>query len=121
MNVKILLITLPLMILLSGCSWRSSPEPIQVATKCEQKTQLKLKEPEVPKFRKVQWFVITEENQAEVFKNLKDKKIDPVLFGITDTGYEGMSYNLLEMRNFTNTQRNIIKEYKEYYESDKKE
>ena len=56
-----------------------------------------------------------------MFKKLKEGGIDPVLFGLTDEGYEALSKNFAQIRAYMLQQDEIIKSYKEYYEGkDKK-
>ena len=66
----------------------------------------------------MEWFVITPDNVDKVWEQLKKKDKDLVLFGLTDDGYERLSINMAEIRNFINTQRVIILKYKDYYEKD---
>lgn len=62
------------------------------------------------------WTIITKENQEQVWKDLDDDQVDPVLFGLTDQGYETLSIMIAELRNYINTQRLVIEQYKKYYE-----
>ena len=50
---------------------------------------------------------------------MKKANIDPVLFGLDDDNYINLSNNAVKLRNFTNSQRIIINEYKKYYETPK--
>ena len=59
---------------------------------------------------------MTPDNVEDVFAKLKDKKIDLVLFGLTDEGYEELSITMAEIRNYIKSQKTIIIKYKEYYE-----
>jgi hypothetical protein len=65
--------------------------------------------------------VVTPDNIDQVWRNLEEKKIDLVLFAITDDGYEEMALNLAQIRNFISQQREIIIKYREYYEPKKSE
>ena len=42
----------------------------------------------------------------------------PVIFGVTDEGYETLSVNFANIRNYIIMNRNVIKLYKEYYEGE---
>ena len=64
----------------------------------------------------MQWVVVTPQNAEQVFRQLEAKGLDPVLFALSDNGYMSLSENLGEVRNFMNTQRQIIIQYKKYYE-----
>ena len=112
------LIILPL--LLSGCaSWSffSDPvKPVEIQSKAIERTPLNLPDPIPLDPLPIKWIVITPENAEEVWKTLKDKNEDLVLFALTDNGYEQISINMAAIRNFIDKQRIIIINYKDYYE-----
>jgi hypothetical protein len=66
----------------------------------------------------LQWVIITSENAEEVFAKLKEQGKDPVLFGLSDKDYEFLSKNFAQIRAYMIKQRQIIDQYKEYYESE---
>ena len=71
--------------------------------------------------KKLKWIIITSDNADEVFEKLKAGGVDPVLFGLTDEGYEALAKNFAQIRAYMLQQDEIIKSYKEYYEgTDKK-
>lgn len=122
MNVRHLLI-LPTALLISGCSvfgWKSV-EPIEIQKKAVERTKLNLSVPVLPPQRAPKWILITPENADKVFAELKEKKVDLVLFGLTDEGYEELAINMAELRNFIASQRAVIIKYKDYYEPQIKE
>ena len=124
MNARILLTAITLPLLISGCSvlgWKSDVKPIEIQTKAVERTPLNLAEPTPLKGRELDWIVITPENAEEVFKRLREKNVDVVLFAITDEGYEALSLSMAEIRNYIAQQRAIIIKYKEYYEPRKDE
>ena len=43
--------------------------------------------------------------------------MDPVLFGLTDEGYEALSKNFAQIRHYIQKQNLIIDSYKKYYET----
>lgn len=103
-----------LLLSLSGCAWLN--HDITIFKKQEPRVPLNLPDlvplrPTVPN-----WIVITPENQAQVFKELKDKNADQVLFGLTDDGYEALATDSAKIRNFIIQQQEILKKYREYYE-----
>lgn len=117
MNVRhlLILLTIPL---ISGCvslGWKS-PEPVVIKKESVERTRLNLADPTPLKSRSPKWVVITPENADKVWKDLKEQKVDLVLFALTDEGYEELAVTMAELRNFINTQRTIILKYKEYYE-----
>lgn len=117
-NLSSLLISISMMGLLSGCTFWNSPEPVVVKKVAEAKTKLNIKDLEPVTPRRIKWFIITEENSNEIFADLEKKKYDPVLFGLTDDDYENLSMNLVELRKYIIQQKEIIKAYKDYYESE---
>lgn len=120
MNVRTLLITITLPLLVSGCSflpkWGSDVKPIEVQKKAVERTQLKLNDPVPLQAREIKWIIITPENAEEVFKKLKEQNADLVLFGLTDDGYEQLALSMAEIRNYIASQKAIIVKYREYYE-----
>lgn len=118
MNVKNLLIPLLASLSLTGCWW--DVKPVEVTTVCTPKTSLNISDPQPIKSEKVEWFIITPENVDEVFNDLKKKKYDLVLFGLTDDGYENLSTNIIKVRKYLIEQKAIIKAYKDYYEKEER-
>ena len=104
--------------LLTSCS---SVKKLDVFTTEVERQPLELPSPLTPKLEDIKWTIITSENADEVFKKLQEGGIDPVLFGLTDEGYEALSKNFAQIRAYMLQQDEIIKSYKEYYEGkDKK-
>lgn len=106
---------------LSGCavlSWFGSDDikPIEVVSKPIEKTPLNLQPTTPLSLSKPTWVIVTRDNVQEVFDALEKSGSDPVIFGLTDRGYENLSIDFSEIRNFISTQRNIIIQYQEYYE-----
>jgi hypothetical protein len=52
-----------------------------------------------------------------VFAKLKEQNVDPVLFGLTDDGYEALSVNFAQIRAYMIKQKLTLDQYREYYES----
>lgn len=114
-------ITLVLVASLSGCvtlwPWgKKDPEPVTITTKPAEKTALNLAAPDPLRLKPVKWIVVTPQNAEQVFRQLEAQGLDPVLFAISDDGYMSLAESMAEIRNFMNTQRHIIIEYKKYYE-----
>lgn len=99
---------------LSGCFWNTRV----VDTNCKEqdRTPLVLQDPAPVEITPPKWTVITPGNANQVWKKLEDQKTDLVLFGLTDQGYEQLSIDLAELRNFIARQRQITQEYRNYYE-----
>ena len=109
--------------MLQGCAllgWKAL-EGIEINKKAVDRTPLNLADPQPLKPTAPQWRVITPENQAQVFAELKSKNIDQVLFALTDDGYEELSVDIAQIRVLIAQQRDIIVKYREYYEPKKTE
>ena len=107
--------------MLQGCAllgWKAL-EGIEIKKKAVDRTPLNLADPQPLKPTAPQWRVITPENQAQVFAELKSKNIDQVLFALTDDGYEELSVDIAQIRVLIAQQRDIIVKYREYYEPKK--
>jgi hypothetical protein len=72
--------------------------------------------PSVVVLDQINWKIINEGNQQEVFAELKKANIDPVLFSLTDEDYELLQKNNVQLRNQIIRYKAIIEAYKEYYE-----
>jgi len=104
----------------NSCTKDITPPPvkkIETVTKYIEKTPLNLDKPAPVEMSKVNWILITEDNYAEVFAQLKEKNADVVLFGLTDDGYETLSKNFAQIRSYIIKQNEIISQYKNYYEN----
>jgi len=111
-------LTLPILIifLISGCASTSQLEIFKTEV---ERIPLDIDLPSVEVMEEINYLIVTEANQEEVFKKLKEANIDPVLFALTDEDYELMQRNNVRLRNQLIKYRNIIEAYKEYYESEK--
>jgi hypothetical protein len=118
MNVRTWLPILIIPFLISGCSVFQK-KPLEVSTVEVERTRLDIPHPEPLNGRTVRWIVITPENAEQVWKELRSKKTDLVLFAITDEGYKELSLTMIELRNYIAQQRSIIIKYQDYYEPKK--
>ena len=119
-----LIISLLLVSNLAGCAFpwtRKTEKPVEISTVPLEKTPLALPAPDPMRIKPIEWLLVTPANSEQAFKNLDAKGQDQVIFGLTDDGYQQLAITIAELRNFINTQRNIIIKYKEYYEPVKKE
>jgi len=105
----ILLLTLTL----SGCSW--FVKEVETSYTPVEKPTLTLPDADEVRMREIEWFIITEDNYEEVFAELKESGNVVVLLGLTSKGYENLSLNLSDIRQFVQQQQAIIKAYKGYY------
>ena len=121
--MKTIVAILSATVMLQGCAmfgWESVT-PIEIRKKAQERTQLNLPDPKPLKPAAPQWYVVTPENQAQVFAELKTKNMDQVLFALTDDGYEELAVNTAEQRNFIAQLRDILNKYRDYYEPKKKD
>ena len=118
-QVKSILNVLPLLILttflISSCS---SVKQLEVFKTEVPRTKLDLPDPETPIVNELNWIIITSDNSEEVFAKLKEKNIDPVLFGLTDDDYETLAVNFAQIRAYMIKQKLTLDQYRDYYESD---
>ena len=117
--MKSILNVLPLLILttflISSCS---SVKQLEVFKTEVPRTKLDLPDPETPIVNELNWIIITSDNAEEVFAKLKEKNIDPVLFGFTDDDYETLAVNFAHIRAYMIKQKLTLDQYRDYYESD---
>ena len=102
---------------LTSCS---SIKPLEVFNLEVKREPLKLEDPKIADFEDLNWYIITSENAEEMFSKLKEKNLDPVLFGLSDDGYEALSKNFAQIRHYIQKQNLIIESYKNYYEPSNK-
>jgi len=107
------LILIILGISISACG--SSVKKLDIFTTPVEKVPLQLPPIIELNLDSVKWILVTENNIEEVFKELEKKKSDPVVFGVSDTGYESLSLNLAKIRQLVEQQRAVIIAYKQYY------
>ena len=104
--------------LISGCA---STKQLEIFTKEVERVPLNLQLPPVEVLEEINYMIVNEANQEEVFAKMKEANIDPVLFALTDEDYELLQKNNVRMRNQLIKYRNIIEAYKQYYEPKKDE
>lgn len=91
-------------------------KPVETICKPIERTPLAINEPAPLRLKAPKWLILTPANADAIWKDLADKKTDMALFALTDDGYEELSVDMAEIRNFMATQRGIIQRYREYYE-----
>ena len=109
-----------ILLLLFTVSSCSSIKKLEIFSTEVERQPLNLEEPILPKLEPLKWVFITSNNAEEVFKKLEEQGIDPVLFGLTDNDYQLIAKNFAQIRNNLKKKSEIIKSYKEYYESEEK-
>ena len=108
------MLTLTSFLIISGCS---KVKELEIFKKEIIRVPLNIDGPPPLKMEKLDWIIVTEENYKEVFEDLRNKKKDVVIFGLTDDGYEVLSMNNAQVRNYIILQGYVLKKYKEYYEN----
>ena len=117
-SIVSVLVLLILTTFLTSCG--TAVKQLEIFSVKEERQPLELPAPLTPKLEEIKWTIITSENADEVFAKLKAGNVDPVLFGLTDEGYEALAKNFAQIRAYMLQQDEIIKSYKEYYEGTKK-
>lgn len=112
--MKVVILSALSILLLSGCA--SGIDLIQTESNEVERTKLDLPMAEPVDLRDPNWVVITPENAEEILSELQDRGYDPVIFGLTDIGYQRLSIDFAKIREHINTQRNVLLQYKQYYE-----
>lgn len=113
MRVLIIILT---MFLLTACAGIKKIETVKVAVA---KPPLNLELPDPLSANDVEWIVINQDNYQEVFDKLTADGKKPVLFALTDKGYQALSINYADLRKHILAQDQIIIQYKNYYEPGK--
>ena len=112
---KILLSSL-LVLTLSSCS--SIQEIMTVKTEVE-RPKLNLQKPNALSLGEVKWVVITRGNAEAIFAELETKGQPIALFGMTTDSYEKLALNMNDIKAYLITQKQILLQYREYYEGEK--
>ena len=113
-QVKNILLFGILAVFLTGCT--SSVKELLITTVEVSKTPLNIPNPDPLEMRDVEWIIVTKDNAAEVFEQIKSSGGEYSVFAVTDTGYKSLQMNFVDIRNHLAEQRQIIISYKEYYE-----
>lgn len=114
MNNKITTIAaMASLIVLGACT--STPKTLNISTQPIAKPNLTLPAADTLNLRSIEWLIVTEDNFQETMDKLKKEGKDPVLFALTDTGYERLSLNLADVRTYIQQQKTIIASYGRYY------
>ena len=109
--------------LLTGCASIFGPSVKQIETVTVEvsKPALNLPNPEQLSLRETKWVVVTRENAESIFAELEAKGQPIALFALTTDGYEALSLNIADIRTYIGTQKEIILQYREYYEEKEQE
>ena len=114
-----LIVLVSTMFLLSGCSMTPKVKEVAITTTAVEKLPLSLSNPQPLELQEVDWIIVTEENIEEVWQLLRDKNEGIALFALRHGDYERLALNIKDIRAQIGEYVVILKQYKEYYESDK--
>ena len=117
LNIKNFLFVILIAVFLNGCS---SVQKLDIFKTDVKREPLALTLPPPIKVEELKWYIINSKNAFEVLDKIKKGGDDPVVFGLTDEGYESLTKNFAQIRAYIIKQREIIKKYQDYYENDKK-
>jgi hypothetical protein len=106
---------------LTGCASldffsKEDVKPIEVISKPIEKTPLAIQLPDPISVKPIKWAIVTKENAEAILTQIEATGSDPVVFGLTDDGYQQLSLTVGEMRNLIAQYREILIKYQEYYE-----
>jgi hypothetical protein len=114
-----LIVLVSTMFLLSGCSMTPKVKEVAITTTAVEKLPLSLSNPQPLELQEVDWIIVTEENIEEVWQLLRDKNEGIALFALRHGDYERLALNIKDIRAQIGEYVVILKQYREYYESDK--
>ena len=104
---------------LVGCSSTPKVKEIAITSTAIEKLPLSIPNPQPLELQQVEWIIVTEENIEEVWQLLKDKNEGIALFALRHGDYERLALNIKDIRAQLGKYIVILKQYREYYESDK--
>ena len=102
---------------LQGCS--SKPKVIHIKAEPIDPVPLILPKVDRLELEDTKFYVITANNWEEIFAELEKKNYDPVIFGVTDDGYQILSVNNAKVLQMVMQQKAVIEAYEQYYERTK--
>ena len=120
-NLKSILSVLVSLILVTFLTSCSAVKKLEIFKTEVPRQELQLEKPTPLELEQLRWIIITSENAEEVFKKLEEQGIDPVIFGLTDKDFELLAKNFARIRNQLKITNDLLDQYKEYYEPEKKE
>lgn len=111
-RIPIILLT---SVLLTGCStWNGFLKDIKV--NAVDRTPLTLPKVDQLALDKIQWYIVNNNNIDKVLIDVEKDGNDPVIFGLSDKGYEDLSVNQAKTLKLIQQQRAVIEALKDYYE-----
>lgn len=120
-DYKKIVLTLAVVLFVSGCSITAKKKGIEVTSVPATKTPLNIKDPSPLELRDFEWIIITEENADEIWEFLKEENEGVALFALRHKDYQNLSLNVKDIRSHLGEYIYILKKYKEYYEGENKD
>jgi len=114
-----IIISIIAVLILTGCS--IGEKQLKIFKLEEPRQKLDLVKPTMPELEKLRWIIITSDNAEEVFQKMEAEGLDPVLFGLSDKDFQLIAKNFAQIRAHLKHTNDLLDQYKEYYEPDKKE
>lgn len=112
--MKKIIFVILIYICMSGCT----PTIKKIICEPTEKAKLSLEDPLPLDLKKIKWIVITEDNVDEVFQSFKDNNKRVVVFAVSGDGYKALALNMQEIKRYLSEQKEVLRLYREYYESD---
>ena len=114
-----IIISIIAVLILTGCS--IGEKQLKIFKLEEPRQKLDLVKPTMPELEKLRWIIITSDNAEEVFQKMEAEGLDPVLFGLSDKDFQLIAKNFAQIRAHLKHTNDLLDQYKEYYEPEKKE
>jgi hypothetical protein len=114
-----IIISIIAVLILTGCS--IGEKQLKIFKLEEPRQELKLQKPTMPELEKLRWIIITSDNAEEVFQKMEEEGLDPVLFGLSDKDFQLIAKNFAQIRSHLKHTNDLLDQYKEYYEPEKKD
>ena len=103
---------------ITGCSLTPKVKQVEVTSKVVEKLPLNMPTPPALELQHVDWLIVTEENIAEVWKQIVADNEGVALFALRHGDYERLAINIVDIRSQLGEYIIILKRYKEYYEGE---
>ena len=113
-----IIISIIAVLILTGCS--IGEKQLKIFKLEEPRQKLDLQKPTMPELEKLRWIIITSDNAEEVFQKMEEHGLDPVLFGLSDKDFQLIAKNFAQIRAHLKHTNDLLDQYKEYYEPEKK-
>lgn len=102
---------------ITGCSAiEQQEEPCPSKVVYVEHPHLNVPDPEPLDLQEVQFAIITKRNADAKFSEMESKRIDPVVWALTDENYKALSINVEKLQAYILQQADIIEAYRQYYE-----